>query len=64
MLAQKDSGDSSDIDSDNEISKTAIIGGKPTSKSIEGRAQAIARYTAKDPAGRDIDLEKGEVHKL
>lgn len=28
---------------------------------VEGRAEALAHYSAKDPAGRDIDLEKGEV---
>ncbi len=36
-----------------------MVAGK--ADNVEGRAQAIARYNAKDPAGRDIDLEKGEV---
>ncbi|KAM7541962.1 hypothetical protein Aperf_G00000017227 [Anoplocephala perfoliata] len=61
LLKQKSEADGSDIDSDNE----APAGGRQTaevpSKNTEGRAQATARYTAKDPAGRDIDLEEGEM---
>ncbi|VDO08241.1 unnamed protein product [Rodentolepis nana] len=63
-IAQNKDDESSDIDSDNEFKANGsqIAGGPSTT--IEGRAQAIARYIAKDPAGRDIDLEKGEMVAL
>ena len=61
LIARKEDEESSDIDSDNETSVAGRKGSNASSKVIEGRAQALARYTAKDPAGRDIDLEKGEV---
>ncbi|VDL15838.1 unnamed protein product [Hymenolepis diminuta] len=61
LLAQKTDGESSDIDSDNEATTNGSRIAGDSTKTVEGRAQAIARYSAKDPAGRDIDLEKGEM---
>lgn len=61
LLAQNNAGEISDIDSDTETSAGGVSASYVSSKNIEGRAQATGRYTAKDPAGRDIDLEEGEV---
>uniref|UniRef100_A0A5K3EGH0 SH3 domain-containing protein n=1 Tax=Mesocestoides corti TaxID=53468 RepID=A0A5K3EGH0_MESCO len=61
LLDQGKADESSDIDSDNESSSDARKGASTLPKITEGRAQAVARYTARDPAGRDIDLEKGEI---
>ncbi|KAH9280373.1 Spectrin beta chain, non-erythrocytic 1 [Echinococcus granulosus] len=58
LLVPNDADGSSDIDSDVE---TSVSGSYAFPKNIEGRAQATGRYTAKDPAGRDIDLEEGEM---
>ncbi|VDK20324.1 unnamed protein product, partial [Taenia asiatica] len=61
LLVQNSVGESSDVDSDTETSAGGIGASYVSPKNIEGRAQATGRYTAKDPAGRDIDLEEGEM---
>ncbi|KAL5964605.1 Spectrin alpha chain [Taenia solium] len=61
LLVQNSAGESSDVDSDTETSAGGIGASYVSPKNIEGRAQATGRYTAKDPAGRDIDLEEGEM---
>ncbi|VDM16022.1 unnamed protein product [Hydatigera taeniaeformis] len=61
LLVQNGAGESSDIDSDTETSAGEMGASLVLPKDIEGRAQATGRYTAKDPAGRDIDLEEGEM---
>ncbi|KAL5107304.1 Spectrin beta chain [Taenia crassiceps] len=61
LLVHNNTGESSDIDSDTETSAGGVGASYVSPKDTEGRAQATGRYTAKDPAGRDIDLEEGEI---